>query len=94
MFAFFDLTIFPSFHFSIFLTARSFLSLETQSSQRAIFFLIWREMPPNQNPQPRYAGQGYILLQAHEMMSAPNLAKSDNRRYCTRHLARRAVAFG
>ena len=20
-------------------------------------FLIWREMPPNQNPQPRYAGQ-------------------------------------
>jgi hypothetical protein len=69
------------------------LTRDTEFTERDIF-LIWREMPPNQNPQPRHAGQGYILFSAHEIINAPNLTKLDNRRWYIRHLARRGVAFG
>ena len=44
-------------------------------------FLIWHEMPPNQNPQPRPAGQGYILSLADEMVTAFNVPERTIREY-------------
>jgi hypothetical protein len=43
--------------------------------------LIWREMPPNQNPQSRCAGQGYIFLLANEMVTAFSVTERTIRKY-------------
>ena len=43
--------------------------------------MIWREMPPNQNPQSRCAGLGYIFLLANEMVTAFNMTERTIRKY-------------
>lgn len=61
--------------------------------EEVIFLICPRDSGTNQNPQPRKASQGYILLLPNEMLCTANTYKWSTRNYNLGHTARRAVAF-